>query len=164
MASFNKVILMGNLTRDPDFKQTPSGAKVAELRLAVSETWRDKSGQSKEVTCFVDVVVWEKLAELCQQYLVKGRPVLVEGRLQMDEWKNQQGEARSKLRVRADTVKFLGSPQKPAEAHEGSQGGTAAPAAPTAKTRPSVDAGTPSDAGDPFEAGDLSHDEEHLPF
>ena len=164
MASFNKVILMGNLTRDPDFKQTPSGSKVAELRLAVSETWRDKSGQSKEVTCFVDVVVWDKLAELCQQYLSKGRPVLVEGRLQMDEWKNQQGETRRKLRVRADTVKFLGSPQKPTEAHDGPQGGAAAPAAPAAKARPPVEAGSPADAGAPFEAGDLSHDDEHLPF
>jgi len=163
MASFNKVILMGNLTRDPELKQTPSGSKVAELRLAVSETWRDKSGQSKEVTCFVDVVVWEKLAELCQQYLAKGRSVLVEGRLQMDEWKNQQGEPRSKLRVRADTVKFLGSPQKTTEAHDDPQGGSAAPAAPSAagageKTR------LPVDAGRPVDTGDLSHDEEHLPF
>ena len=134
MASFNKVILMGNLTRDPELKQAPSGSKVADLGLAVSETWRDKSGQPKEVTCFVDVVVWDKLAELCQQYLVKGRSVLVEGRLQMDEWKNQQGEKRSKLRVRADTVKFLGSPQK---RDEGTQGGThtaPAPAASAAQT------------------------------
>ena len=151
MASFNKVILMGNLTRDPEFKQTPSGAKVAELRLAVSETWRDKSGQTKEVTCYVDVVVWEKLAELCQQYLAKGRPVLVEGRLQMDEWKNQQGEPRSKLRVRADTVKFLGTPPKPGEAH------AAAPASTHAAAAPAPSAG--EDA-----PGDLSHDEDNVPF
>ncbi|MEI7899649.1 MAG: single-stranded DNA-binding protein [bacterium] len=171
MASFNKVILMGNLTRDPELKQIPSGSKVAELRLAVSETWRDKNGQSKEVTCFVDVVAWEKLAELCQQYLAKGRSVLVEGRLQMDEWKNQQGEPRSKLRVRADTVKFLGSPQKQTDAHDGPQGGSAAPAASAAsQTHPSLDTGAPAaagtltDVGAPFEAGDLSHDEEHLPF
>ena len=165
MASFNTVILMGNLTRDPELKQAPSGSKVADLGLAVSETWRDKNGQPKEVTCFVDVVVWDKLAELCQQYLAKGRPVLVEGRLQMDEWKNQQGETRRKLRVRADTVKFLGSPQKPAEAHDGPQGGSSASVAPAAaKTRPPVDAGTPADAGDSLDAGDLSHDEEHLPF
>ena len=153
MASFNKVILMGNLTRDPELRQTPSGAKVAELRLAVSETWRDKSGQSKEVTCFVDVVVWEKLAELCQQYLAKGRPVLVEGRLQMDEWKNQQGEARSKLRVRADVVKFVGPAPKQGEPHDSPPSGThASPAAPA----PALAAEEP--------AGDLSSDEEHLPF
>lgn len=158
MASFNKVILMGNLTRDPELRQAPSGAKVADLGLAVSETWRDKNGQPKEVTCFVDVVVWDKLAELCQQYLTKGRPVLVEGRLQMDEWKNQQGEKRSKLRVRADTVKFLGTPQK---RDEGSQvGSTAAPAAPAAAA-----ARTPA-ADAPFaeDTGDLARDEEHLPF
>ncbi|MDD4017612.1 MAG: single-stranded DNA-binding protein [Kiritimatiellae bacterium] len=153
MASFNKVILMGNLTRDPEIRQTPSGAKVAELRLAVSETWRDKSGQSKEVTCFVDVVVWEKLAELCQQYLAKGRPVLVEGRLQMDEWKNQQGETRSKLRVRADAVKFVGPAPKQGEPHDSLPGGAhASPAAPA----PALAAEEP--------AHDLSSDEEHLPF
>ena len=152
MASFNKVILMGNLTRDPEFKQTPSGAKVAELRLAVSETWRDKSGQTKEVTCYVDVVVWEKLAELCQQYLAKGRPVLVEGRLQMDEWKNQQGEPRSKLRVRADTVKFLGTPPKPGEAHAAAPAGAHAAAAVSAP---------PAGEDAP---GDLSHDEDNVPF
>ena len=153
MSSFNKVILMGNLTRDPELRQTPTGAKVAELRLAVSETWRDKSGQSKEVTCFVDVVVWEKLAELCQQYLAKGRPVLVEGRLQMDEWKNQQGEARSKLRVRADAVKFVGPAPKQGEPHDTPQRGAhASPAAPA----PALAAEEP--------VGDLSGDEEHLPF
>jgi single-strand DNA-binding protein len=156
MASFNKVILMGNLTRDPELKQAPSGAKVADLGLAVSETWRDKNGQPKEVTCFVDVVVWDKLAELCQQYLVKGRPVLVEGRLQMDEWKNQQGEKRSKLRVRADTVKFLGSPQKRDEG--GPQPGGGSHAAPAAAPHAAAGA-QPAE-----EPGDLAHDEEHLPF
>jgi single-strand DNA-binding protein len=157
MASFNKVILMGNLTRDPELKQAPSGAKVADLGLAVSETWRDKNGQTKEVTCFVDVVVWDRLAELCQQYLTKGRPVLVEGRLQMDEWKTPQGEKRSKLRVRADTVKCLGTPPK---RDEGAPGGShAAPATPSAKP-----AATAADAPHPEEPGDLARDEEHLPF
>ena len=159
MASFNKVILMGNLTRDPEVRQAPSGAKVADLGLAVSETWRDKAtGQSKEVTCFVDVVVWDKLAELCQQYLAKGRPVLVEGRLQMDEWKNQQGEKRSKLRVRADTVKFLGSPQKRDGQEAVPQGGAPRAAAPAAAA--------PAVAAPPFsdEGGELAQDEESLPF
>ena len=153
MASFNKVILMGNLTRDPELKQAPSGAKVADLGLAVSETWRDKNGQPKEVTCFVDVVVWDKLAELCQQYLVKGRPVLVEGRLQMDEWTDKQtNEKRSKLRVRADTVKFLGTPPKPGEAHAAAPASTHAAAAAPA---PSAGEDAP---------GDLSHDEDNVPF
>lgn len=159
MASFNKVILMGNLTRDPELRQAPSGAKVADLGLAVSETWRDKNGQTKEVTCFVDVVVWDKLAELCQQYLSKGRPVLVEGRLQMDEWKNQQGEKRSKLRVRADTVKFLGSPQKREDQES-------APHSAPRAAAPAATAPAPAAASAPFsdEGGDLAQDEEHLPF
>ncbi len=154
MASFNKVILMGNLTRDPELKQTPSGAKMVELGLAVSENWRDKSGQPREVTCFVDVVVWDRLAELCQQYLAKGRPVLVEGRLQMDEWKNQQGEKRSKLRVRAENVKFLGTPQKRDDAGASPARTTVAPAQPAAAA-----------AQPPAElAGDLASDDEQLPF
>lgn len=155
MASFNKVILMGNLTRDPELRQAPSGVKVADLGLAVSENWRDKNGQPKEVTCFVDVVVWDKLAELCQQYLVKGRPVLVEGRLQMDEWKNQQGEKRTKLRVRADTVKFLGTPQKREDASQ-TPSASATTQQPAAQPAPET---APADATD-----DLARDEEHLPF
>ena len=148
MACFNKVILMGNLTRDPEVRQAPSGAKVADLGLAVSQNWRDKSGQTREVTCFVDVVVWEKLAELCQQYLAKGSSVLVEGRLQMDEWKNQQGEKRTKLRVRAETVKFLGSPLKRDDTAQ--HGAASAPPA----QPPTASGG----------AGDLADDDEHLPF
>jgi single-strand DNA-binding protein len=109
MTSFNKVILMGNLTRDPEIKQAPSGNSVADFRLAVSERYRDKqTGEAKEVTCYVDVVAWGRQAEVCRQYLVKGRSVLVEGRLQYDEWKTKEGESRSKLRVRADSVCFLG--------------------------------------------------------
>ena len=110
MASFNKVILMGNLTRDPELKTAPSGAKVCDLSLAISETWTDKTtGQPKEVVCYVDVSVWNRAAENCAQYLAKGRPVLVEGRLQMDQWTTKEGEKRNRLRVRADSVKFLSS-------------------------------------------------------
>jgi len=107
MASFNKVILMGRLTRDPELKQAASGVKVADLGLAVSEQWKDKNGEAQETTCFVDVVVWDKQAEICCQYLAKGRLILVEGRLQLDEWTNTQGEKRSKLRVRANRVQFM---------------------------------------------------------
>ena len=113
MAGFNRVILMGNLTRDPEVRQIPSGSQVAEMRLAISEKYRNRqSGELAEVTCFVDIVAWERQAELCGQYLAKGRPILVEGRLQLDEWKNDKGENRSKLRVRADRVTFLGSGQR----------------------------------------------------
>jgi len=155
MASFNKVILMGNLTRDPEIRQAGTGMKVAELGLAVTETWRDKNGQTKETTCFVDVVVWDKLAELCGQYLTKGRPVLVEGRLQMDEWKTQQGEKRTKMRVRADTIRFAG----PKPAGTGSAP-TPQAAAPQAADAPPAGV-VAEDAGN---GGDLAHDDEQLPF
>ena len=160
MASFNKVILMGNLTRDPELKTAPSGSKVADLGLAVSESWRDKTtGENREVVCFVDVTVWNRLAELCQQYLKKGSPILVEGRLQMDEWNNQQGEKRSKLRVRADTVKFLGTSQR-RDAQETAPQGNGSHAAPAA-TAPA-----PAAAEAPYhdDAGELAQDDEHLPF
>ena len=107
MASFNKVILMGNLTRDPDVRATgATGMKVARLGIAVNERRRDRNGQVQEFPVFVDVDAWDKLAELCGQYLSKGRSILVEGRLQMDTWE-KEGVRHQKLKVRATTIKFL---------------------------------------------------------
>lgn len=107
MASFNKVILMGNLTRDPDVRATGmSGMKVARLGVAINERRKDRNGQYQEYPVFVDVDAWDKLAELCGQFLVKGSPVLVEGRLQMDTWE-KDGVRHQKLKVRALTIKFL---------------------------------------------------------
>ena len=118
MASLNRVFLMGNLTRDPEVKYLPSGTAVSDLRLAVNENYRTRDGELKENTVYLDVVVWARQAETCGQYLSKGSPVLVEGRLQLDEWETQQGEKRSKLRVRADRVQFL---SKPASAGAGGE-------------------------------------------
>ena len=155
MASFNRVVLMGNLTRDPEMRQTATGAQVAELRLAVSETYRDRqTNQQKEVTCYVDVVVWNKLAELCQQYLAKGRPVLVEGRLTYDEWKTPQGEARNKLRVRADTVKFLGSAKR-GEAQDGAPAQPRPAAGSTSAPLVATLAGPEPAPAEPADADDL---------
>jgi len=107
MASFNRVILMGNLTRDPDVRSTgASGMKVARLGLAVNERRKDRGGQMQDFPVFIDVDAWDKLAELCGQYLSKGSPILVEGRLQMDNWE-KDGVKHQKLKVRASTVKFL---------------------------------------------------------
>ena len=107
MASFNKVILMGNLTRDPDVRATgTSGMKVARLGIAVNERRRDRNGHVQEFPVFVDVDAWDKRAELCGQYLSKGRSILVEGRLQMDTWE-KEGVRHQKLKVRATTIKFL---------------------------------------------------------
>ena len=109
MASFNRVILVGNLTKDPELRYTPSGTAVANLRLAVNSTYKGQDGQRKEETCFITVVVWSKQAEACNQYLKKGRPVLIEGRLIYRSWE-QEGKTRSTIEVRADRVQFLGSP------------------------------------------------------
>lgn len=109
MASMNKVILMGNLTKDPELKELPSGVSVADMRLALNESYTDRSGKKVERVCYIDVVVWERQAQTCAQYLKKGSPVLVEGRLEMSEWKTKEGETRTKIRVRADRVQFISS-------------------------------------------------------
>jgi len=132
MSTLNRVFLMGNLTRDPDVRYTPSGTAVGDLGLAVNENYKDKDGNLKESTVFVDVEVWARQAETCAEYLHKGSPVFVEGRLKLDQWENKQGEKRSKLRVRADRVQFLGSPKRSevADAPAGSIPSEVPPAAP----------------------------------
>jgi len=111
MASFNKVILMGNLTRDPQVRYTPRGSAVAEIGLAVNRTWFDKQTNSrKEEVTFIDVTLWGRDAEVAGEYLSKGRPVLIEGRLQLDSWDDKEtGQKRSKLRVVGESMMMLGS-------------------------------------------------------
>jgi single-strand DNA-binding protein len=111
MASVNNVVLMGNLTKDPEVRQTPSGTAVGDLRLAVSEKFKNKEGETVESTCYADIVVWGRQAETCQQYLTKGCLIAVEGRLQLDEWQTEAGEKRSRLRIRAHRVQFLRRPK-----------------------------------------------------
>ena len=128
MASFNRVIVMGNLTKDPELKRNPSGTAVCTLRLAFSESYRNKEGERIERPVYVDVVAWNQQAEFCNQYLAKGSPVLVEGRLQYDEWKTPENEMRSKLRIVANRVELVGGrpgagpaesqPARPAHAEE----------------------------------------------
>jgi len=108
MTGFNRVVLIGNLTREPELRTIPSGSHVAELGLATNERYRNKDGETVETTCFIDVVTWGRQAETCAQYLSKGAAILVEGRLQFDRWQNREGQNRSKLRVRADRVRFMG--------------------------------------------------------
>ena len=111
MASLNKVFLLGNLTRDPDLRYTPSGAAVCEFGLAVSRRFT-ANGADQEEVCFVDIIVWSKQAENCKQYLAKGSPALIEGRLQFDQWEDRNGGGkRSRLRVLAERVQFVGSPR-----------------------------------------------------
>src|SRR6476469_7054231 len=110
MASFNKVILVGNLTRDPEVRYTPKGSAVCDLGLAVNRQYSTENGEKREEVTFVDVVLWARLAEIAGEYLKKGRPVLIEGRLQLDSWDDKQsGQKRSKLRVIGEALQLIGS-------------------------------------------------------
>ena len=109
MANFNKVMLIGNLTKDPELRYTPQGTAVVNLRMAVNRKFRsNKSQELKEETCFVTAVVWDKQAEACNQYLHKGSPIFVEGRLQSRSWEDNAGQKRSVIEVQAERVQFLG--------------------------------------------------------
>ena len=109
MASFNKVILMGNLTRDPELRVTSSGLSICKLGLAVSRYYTTKEGEKKEETTFVDIDAFGRSAETISKYMRKGRPILIEGRLRLDQWESKEGEKRSKLGVVLDTFQFVGS-------------------------------------------------------
>jgi single-strand DNA-binding protein len=109
MASLNRVLLIGNLTRDPELRYTPKGTAVTEISLAINRILRSEDGERKEETTFVDVVLWSRLAEIAGQYLKKGGSAFVEGRLQLDTWQDQSGQKRSKLRVVGENLQMLGS-------------------------------------------------------
>ena len=112
MASFNKVILVGNLTRDPELRYTPKGTAVAKIGLAVNRVWTTETGEKKEEVTFVDVDMFGRTAENVAQYMRKGSPILIEGRLRMDTWDDKQtGQKRSKLVVVAEGFQFLGGPR-----------------------------------------------------
>lgn len=160
MASFNKVILMGNLTRDPELRYTPSGTAIAKLGLAVNRTWRTETGENREEVSFIDVDAFGRQAETIGQYLRKGRPILVEGRLKMDSWEDKQtGQKRSKLGVVMESFRFVDS--------QGREGG-APPASPPPSanyrsTPPPAPAPAPSSGRGPAEAGPPP-EEDDVPF
>ena len=108
MPNLNKVMLMGNLTRDPELRYTPKGTAVADISLAINRVWNNEQNQKQEETIFVDVTLWGRQAELAQQYLTKGRGAYIEGRLQMDTWDDKEtGKKRSKLKVIGESLQFL---------------------------------------------------------
>ncbi|MBI4835376.1 MAG: single-stranded DNA-binding protein [Planctomycetes bacterium] len=109
MPSYNRVLLMGNLTADPELRYTQSGTPVCSFRIAVNEVYKTPSGEKKETVTFIPITIWRKQAETCAEYLKKGRPVLVEGKLKMSQWTSKEGEKRSKLEVVGLGVKFLSS-------------------------------------------------------
>jgi len=106
-ASLNKAFLMGNLTRDPELRYVPSGTAVATFTVAMNRVYKSQTGEKKEETSFVRVVVWGRRAEVCGEYLSKGSPVFVEGRIQSRSWETQDGQKRSTVEVIADNVQFL---------------------------------------------------------
>jgi single-strand DNA-binding protein len=113
-ASYCKVFLLGNLTRDPELRYTPKQTPVVELALALNRVWTDQNGVKQEDTTFVDVVLWGRQAEIAGQYLRKGSPIFVEGRIQMDSWTDKQtGEKRNRLKVVGENLQLLPSKENP---------------------------------------------------
>ena len=110
MASFNKVMIIGNLTRDPEIKYTPKGTAIADIGLAVNRNYTTDSGEKREEVTFIDVTLWGRVAEIVGEYCKKGRPLFVEGRLQLDTWDDKAtGQKRSKLKVVGENIQLLGS-------------------------------------------------------
>jgi len=110
MASLNKVMLIGNLTRDPEIKYTPKGTAIADIGLAVNRNYTTESGEKREEVTFIDVTLWGRVAEIVGEYCKKGRPIFVEGRLQLDTWDDKQtGQKRSKLGVVLEGFSFIGA-------------------------------------------------------
>jgi single-strand DNA-binding protein len=134
MANLNRVLLIGNLTRDPEVRYTPKGTAVTDIGMAINRVFTSEDGERREEVTYVDVVLWARLAEIAGQYLKKGRPVFIEGRLQLDTWDDKQtGQKRSRMRVVAENLQLLGSreseggPTGPAPARRQATGATQSP-------------------------------------
>lgn len=171
-SSLNRVMLMGNLTRDPEMKQTQNGTNVCNFGIAVNRKWKGSDGAQHEDVCFVDVKAWKRTAELCSEYLKKGRSVFVEGRLELDRWE-KDGEKKSKLRVVAQQIHFLNSKQG------GNAGGSEDPAGEeTARSRAPAKGASARQSGgsrpghakadpdeiEPAGAAESEAEEENVPF
>jgi single-strand DNA-binding protein len=153
MPSYNKVILVGNLTRDPELRYTPKGLAIAKLGLAVNRVWKTETGESKEEVTFIDIDAFGKQAETIGQYLKKGRPILVEGRLRLDQWDDKQtGQKRSKLGVVLEAFQFLDS---------GNRGEGASARPPAAASAPTA---APASAPAPAEAEASEPEQDDVPF
>lgn len=153
MASFNKVILAGNLTRDPELRYTPNGKAIAKFALAVNRNWTSETGEKKEEVTFIDIDAFGRQAEVISQFMKKGRPLLVEGRLKLDQWDDKQtGQKRSRLGVVLESFTFLDSGRGGGEGGEmdapRSRPAPSRPAAPPAAA--SDDSGPPPDDDVPF--------------
>ena len=153
MANLNRVLLIGNLTRDPEIRYTPKGTAVAEIGIAVNRVFSGEDGEKREEVTFVDVTLWSRLAEIAEQYLKKGRSVFIEGRLQLDSWDDKQtGQKRSRLRVVGENLQMLGAR---GEGESGGTGGT-----PAARRSGPAPAPRPNPPRDP----DLDTEPDDIPF
>lgn len=155
MANLNKVMLIGNLTRDPEVKYTPKGTAIAAMGLAVNRVWTNEAGEKQEEVTFIDVEMYGRKAEVAGEYLKKGRPVFIEGRLKLDTWDDKQtGQKRSKLKVVGENLEFLGS-------REGGGGGGGE----FSESRPSRPPGKPAPPPQrPAKDPDLDAPEDDIPF
>jgi single-strand DNA-binding protein len=157
MASFNKVILAGNLTRDPELRYLPNGTAVVKIGLAINRTWKTESGENKEEVTFVDVEAWDRQAEVIAQYMRKGRPLLVEGRLKLDTWEDKTThQKQSKLKVRLESFSFIDSkgidagPPPPSAEAPRRPAPAPAPAARTSEPPEAMEASGPEEDDVPF--------------
>jgi single-strand DNA-binding protein len=157
MANLNKVMLIGNLTRDPELRYTPKGTAVADIGLAINRVWKDEQNQKQEETTFVDVTLWGRQAELAQQFLAKGNPVYIEGRLNLDTWDDKAtGQKRSKLKVIGENLQFLSSSKG------GGGGGGGAPSQGGNRQAPQQRSGPPQGAS--AAPMDDFQEEDDIPF
>lgn len=162
MANFNKVILAGNITRDPELRYTPKGTAVARIGLAVNRTYKTESGESKEEVTFVDVEAFARQAEVIAQYFKKGNPILIEGRLKLDQWEDKNThQKQSKLKVILETFSFLSSGRGEGVPGESSPG--PAPSRAASQPRPPSSPPPPSQSA-PHEAEAPGAEEDDVPF
>ena len=149
MANFNKVFLMGNLTRDPEVRTTPSGLKIAKFGMAVNRRYRTRDEETKEETTFVDMDAFGNQAEIIERYCQKGSPLFVEGRLRLDQWETKTGDKRSKLSVVVENFQFLGRGQDGSDAPTSASAGAPAPGA-VAPPKPATGSDSIEDDDVPF--------------
>jgi single-strand DNA-binding protein len=155
MASFNKVLLLGNLTRDPEVRTAPTGLTICKLGLAVNRSYTTKEGEKRDETTFVDVDAFGRQAEVLGQYMRKGRPIFIEGRLKYDQWETPEGDKRSKLGVVLESFQFLG------DSRDSESAGSATGEEPTSPPKRNLNKGAPVDPGS---GPDEPHDEDDVPF
>ena len=161
MANLNKVMLIGNLTRDPELRHTPKGTAVSEISLAINRNWTNDQGQKQEDTTFVEVTLWGRQAEVVQQYVTKGSPIYIEGRLQLDSWDDKEtGKKRSKLRVIGENFQFLSG--KPGAAGAGGNGGEYSERSQPSSSAPQQHSGPPQ-GGSAAPTNDFQ-EEDDIPF